>query len=184
MKKTWIVGALLLVVFLGLRLPALHMPYHQDEWKEVWSVSQGAASAGSFFAHPPLTALSFRLDAALFGLKNMRLLPILFSLISGLLLFLVVRRKSDIQTAGIAVALYVVSFYSIFASLMIDTDGAILPTVFLLVIYAYERTKSATKSQQKIIWWILVVLALLVGLLKDFRHQSSKGKCWLRGSGF
>ena len=48
-KKNIIVFAAILIIFTGLRLGGIYLPYHQDEWKNV-SASSTVAGAGSFFA--------------------------------------------------------------------------------------------------------------------------------------
>lgn len=142
-----------MLLFVMVRLPGLNLSYHQDEWKIVRGVELGASGTSGLF-HPPLTQLLFRGSGALFGAEHMRILPLLFSVFSALLLFAVVRRRASQETALVSLFLYVVSFYSIWSSLMIDTDGAILPTFFLLAVYSYDRQR----------WWLLG-LALLLGLM-------------------
>jgi len=57
-KKNIIVFAAILIIFTGLRLGGIYLPYHQDEWKNV-SASSTVVGAGSFFAHPPLMQMIF-----------------------------------------------------------------------------------------------------------------------------
>ena len=158
-----VIGIVLFILFLALRLPGLSLLYHQDEWKLVLA-SASAERAGSFFAHPPLTQLFFRLDRVLFGSEAMRFLPFGFSLASAWLLFFILRRRLAEKTALIGLALFSVVFYSVWASLQLDTDGAILPFFFLLALYFYDRWNSAPPKQSRR-WLILLALALLIGLL-------------------
>jgi len=160
---TLTIGIVLFILFLALRLPGLSLPYHQDEWKLVLA-STSAERAGSFFAHPPLTQLFFRLDRALFGPEAMRFLPFGFSIASAWLLFVILRRRWDEKTALMSLALSGVVFYGVWASLQLDTDGAILPFFFLLALYFYDRWNS-TSTEQSRRWLILLALALLFGLL-------------------
>ncbi|MEK7086980.1 MAG: hypothetical protein AAB935_01840, partial [Patescibacteria group bacterium] len=95
----------LLGLFLLLRLSGISLPYHQDEWKLVLA-SASAERAGSFFAHPPLTQLFFRLDRVLFGSEAMRFLPFGFSIAGAWLLFIILRRRLDEKTALISLALF------------------------------------------------------------------------------
>ncbi|HEY9480942.1 MAG TPA: hypothetical protein VIR98_01765, partial [Candidatus Paceibacterota bacterium] len=46
------------VILLALRLPGIHLPYHQDEWKNVVN-AENMVTAGGFFAHPPLMQVWF-----------------------------------------------------------------------------------------------------------------------------
>lgn len=161
--RTIIFGALLIVLFLSLRLPGLSLPYHQDEWKLVLA-SASAERAGLFFAHPPLTQLFFRLDRVLVGPEAMRFLPLVFSIASAWLLFVILRRRLGKRTALISLVLSSVIFYNVWASLQLDTDGAILPFFFLLALYFYDRWNSAPVEQSRR-WLVLLAMALLLGLL-------------------
>ncbi|MBI2100019.1 MAG: glycosyltransferase family 39 protein [Candidatus Vogelbacteria bacterium] len=144
---------ILLAIFLLLRLPGLSLPYHQDEWKNVHAAELGGAATSGLY-HPPLTQLLLKAGVAVFGADHLRLLPLFFSVIAAWLLFEVMRRRASDHAAWLAVFLYAISFYGVWSSLQIDTDGAILPVFFLLAVYLYDRQ-----------WWWLTGLALLAGLL-------------------
>lgn len=152
----------LLILFVAVRLPGLSTPYQQDEFKFAVAAESGFAQASAFATHPPLTAFLYYSDAQVFGGSNMRVMPLLFGLISAFLLFAVVRRRVDERAALWAVFLYSVSFYGVWASLMLDTDGAILPTFFLAALYCYDRAKSESR---RAIWVFFLTLALITGLL-------------------
>lgn len=153
----------ILAVFILLRLPGLSTSYYQDEFKNVAASETSLAAASAFLTHPPLTAILLRTDAVVFGGSGMRLLPFLFSVLSALLLFGVVRRRCDETTALWSVGLYAVTFYSVWASLMVDTDGAIIPTLFLAAVYCYDRARADTSRAR--LWLALLVLALGTGLM-------------------
>ncbi|MCX6715582.1 MAG: glycosyltransferase family 39 protein [Candidatus Taylorbacteria bacterium] len=144
-------------LFFVLRLPGIHMPYHQDEWKNV-SASMSIESAGTFFAHPPFMQMFFVASNRLFGTDNMRLFPLIFALVSVVLFYLVVKRRVDVKAAVLAVLAYLVCFYGILGSLQLDVDGSILPALFLLAVFAYDRLPGRK-------WLILLVATLLVGML-------------------
>jgi hypothetical protein len=151
----------LLALFLVVRLPGLSVSYHQDEYKAAITASESLAEASVGLLHPPLLALLLRLDAVLFGGDSMRVLPLLFGLGSAVLLYLVVRRRAGETAARWSLALYTVSFYSIWASLMVDVDGAILPFFFLLSLYAYDRfTEAPSKTR-----FTVIIGACLLGLM-------------------
>ncbi len=143
----------LLILFLLLRLPGITLPYHQDEWKNV-SAARSAESAGAFFTHPPVMSLLFVAGHSVFGEDYFRFLPLLFSLASALLLFIIVKKRANEIVALWALFLFTVNFYNIFGSLQPDVDGAILPFLFLLAVYAYDRK-----------WVFLLIMTLLAGLL-------------------
>ncbi len=152
----------ILFVFVFVRIQNLHLSYYQDEFKTVIVSEDSLAAASAFLTHPPLTALLFRTDAVVFGGGNMRALPLIFGLLSFALLFVVVRRRFDETTALWSAGLYAVSFYGVWASLMVDTDGVILPTLFLAAVYCYDRLR---ETPRRFLWALLLGLALVTGLL-------------------
>lgn len=161
----------LLVLFVLLRLPGVGMPYQQDEFKSVVAAESGLQGASNFHSHPPLTAILLTADATIVGgiygtsgTYGMRLMPLLFGLLSAIFLFAVVRRRFDERAAFASLFFYSIAFYGIWASLMIDTDGAILPALFLAVVYSYDRAREAL-GKHRWLWWGAVVGALLLGLL-------------------
>ena len=143
--KKWRFVVLVALVFLALRLPALYYPYHQDEWKNVAS-SATVEGAGKFFAHPPLMQVAFVGAHEIFGADNFRIFPLLISVVSIFLLYAVVRRRSSEKAANWVIALFTISFYGILGSLQPDVDGSILPFLFLLCVYAYDRWNEAIDS--------------------------------------
>jgi len=152
-KKEIFILASIVVILIMVRLPGLSLPYHQDEWKNVNS-SSDMAKAGTFFAHPPLMQMVFVASYNLLGSDYMRVLPLLFFIASIPVLYLVMRDRFDAKTARWSVFLFVVCFYSVLGSLSPDVDGAILPFLFLLSVYMYDKKR---------LWLLLPIL--LAGLL-------------------
>jgi hypothetical protein len=152
---------ILLLLFLVVRLPGLSIAYHQDEYKAAITASESLAEASLGLLHPPLLALLLRLDAILFGGDAMRVLPLLFGVASAVLFYLVLRRRIGETAARWSLALYAISFYGIWASLMVDVDGAILPFFFLLSLYAYDQFLESPGKWR----FILLIGALLLGLM-------------------
>ncbi len=155
---------LLVIAFFALRLPGVHLPYHQDEWKNV-SASATVQSAGQFFAHPPFMQMFFVADYKIFGPDYFRLLPLLFSCAAGILLYYVVKRRAGERAAWWAAGLFVVCFYNIIGSLQTDVDGSILPFFFLLAVWVYDRHAAEAVPQARRRWLAALVLVLLAGLL-------------------
>lgn len=156
--------AVIFVVFLLLRIPGLDLQYHQDEYKYVAYANPAITIPGNV-PHPPLSELLFVNAGKLFGYERLRLMPFSFSIISFFLLYLFVRyrfgRREAIWSAGV----YAVLFYSVFASLMVDTDGMVLPTFFLLALIGFDRWQQALNTKARWGWGILTALALTAGFL-------------------
>src|SRR3989344_3263130 len=163
-KKKLVIFCLLLFVFLTPRLLGTSLPYHQDEWKNV-SASRSVATAGAFFAHPPLMQMIFVASNFILGDQNMRLLPLFFSVASIVLLYIVVSRRIGERAALWSVLLFAFCFYNILGSLSPDVDGAILPFFFLLSVYAYDKSMLAEKFSIRWKWLSLLIGSLLVGFL-------------------
>ena len=111
----------LLVLFVLLRLPGLGVPYQQDEFKSVVAAESGLQGASNFHSHPPLTAILLTADATIVGgiygisgTYGMRLMPLLFGLLSVLLLFAIVRRRFDERAAFASLFFYSIAFSSAF----------------------------------------------------------------------
>jgi len=162
-KKELLIVFILLVVFTAIRLPGLSLPYHQDEWKTAEIVRSHIV--GGLSAHPPLTERIYRWSGDLIGSDNLRVTPLMFGVLSAILLYAVVRRRTGMHAALGALALYTLCMYGVFASLMIDTDGAILPTLFLLAVYGYDRFRDAASARGAYTWFGTVALALILGFL-------------------
>lgn len=152
-----------LALFVLLRIPGLGMPFHQDEWKNVYSAEVGASGTSNLL-HPPLTGLLMSFGVNTFGGSHMRILVLLFAVASAILLFDIVRKRTGKKAALMSLFLYSISFYGVWSSLMIDTDGAILPALFLLCIFCYDRARSAI-GKQRLLWYGATVLVSLTGLM-------------------
>ncbi|MDB5239098.1 MAG: hypothetical protein JWO00_433 [Candidatus Parcubacteria bacterium] len=160
-----LIGLLLVgTLFLALRLPGIHLPYHQDEWKNI-SASASVATAGQFFAHPPFMQMLFVAGHEFFGADYFRAFPLLFSIGAGFLLFAVVKRRAGEAAAWWSALLFTVCFYNIFGSLQADVDGAILPFVFLLAVYFYDRYVAAAEAASRRKWLGILIAVSLAGLL-------------------
>jgi hypothetical protein len=160
-REAFAFGALLLL-FILIRLPGLSLPYHQDEWKTAWALKSGGTLSG--LHHPPLTQILFNLDGALFGADHLRILPFLFSVLAFTFLYLVIRNRIGRKGAFFALGLFVLSLYSVFASLMIDTDGSILPAFFLIAVYFFDRFKN-NRLEKRNLWAALLIFTLVLGFM-------------------
>jgi hypothetical protein len=162
-------GILFLVIvalFLVLRVPGLSQPLHQDEYKWPIMVDPTSEFAGQKIPHPPLTALTMQLGADLVGFdRDMRLIPLTFGLANLFLLFYFLRRFSGPKVALTGALIFALAYFSTLASLMLDTDGQILPFYFLLSLIGYFHLKDAKTATQKLSWAILLALGLVGGLM-------------------
>ncbi len=135
--------------------------YHQDEYR--W-----ASIADPFFGnlespHPPLSEFLYKLAGKFLGFDYLRAVPILFSFLSLILLYLVVKKLTGKSAAGlIAVGLFIINIYSAIANLQIDIDGALLPFFVLLGYYAYIYLAENPKDKK---YWFLFVLSIIGGFL-------------------
>ncbi|MSU73669.1 hypothetical protein EXS56_00855 [Candidatus Kaiserbacteria bacterium] len=162
-KRELIAIAVLLLVFVAIRLPGLSLPYHQDEWKNAEMVR--THMVGGLSAHPPLMELIYRWSGEIAGADNLRLMPLVFGVASAWLLYAVVRRRAGVAAALYATGLYAVSAYAVLASLMLDMDGTILPAFFLAAVYAYDRYRDSASVRSSYGWLLVLALALVVGFL-------------------
>ncbi|OGN05647.1 MAG: hypothetical protein A2831_00485 [Candidatus Yanofskybacteria bacterium RIFCSPHIGHO2_01_FULL_44_17] len=151
----------ILFLFLVLRLPGLHLPYHQDERKAV----VGYSSLSSGTPHPPLTRAIFTLDATIFGRDNFRAMPLVFGVANLFLLFYFVRRRFGYGAAVWSSLFFSLSFYSVLGSLVTEMDGQVLPFFFLLSLVAYFNWKEAPSPRKKTIWGVFLAFSLILGFL-------------------
>ena len=161
--QSWLLILFLIFIFLALRIPGVSLPYHQDEMKTALAIGQGGGAAAGLH-HPPLTQLLFRLDGLLFPDYFYRLFPLILSLISLYFLYEIVRRRVNKNAALISVFLFAISAYGVLSSLMLDTDGAILPFFLLISFYCYDRWRFDSESR-KTTWLILLFISLILGFL-------------------
>src|SRR6185436_3099149 len=101
------------------RLPGIHLSYYQDEWKNV-NASVNMKAAGGFFSHPPLMQTWFVTGHVLFGDNVFRVFPIIFSLGTLILIYLLLKNRSFFPCL-----LFVASFYSFWGFLMAVVDGSV-----------------------------------------------------------
>ena len=85
-KKSWILVVILLVLFVGLHLPALHFPYHQDEYKWVFYSHPEITPPGTV-PHPPLTEFISTKIGPVLGDLNFRFIPFFFGILNFFLIF-------------------------------------------------------------------------------------------------
>lgn len=160
-----VIVALIMFVAVGFRVLGVDAPYHQDEYKWALIVAKNSPQKGGI-THPPLDELSYVTADRLFGNKNLRVFPLIFFVLDALLLFYFAFTRYGKKTALWALILYCISFYSVLASLMVDTDGQVLPFLFLLLLIVHDRWKQP--QSKKLLWIILFLAIATTGMLVKF----------------
>ncbi len=154
----------IVIVFLLVRLPGVHLPLHQDEYK--WpTITDPSYKSEVSIPHPPLGEFIYRTAGYVVGFNtNFRFVPLFFGAINLLLLYYLVEVVFGRKEAVIVSLVWSLSYFSVLASLMVDTDGEILPFFFLLSLISYYKLlKLEGKSRYK--WGILLCVFMLLGLL-------------------
>ncbi len=161
-KREWLFIGLIFLTFLAIRLPAIDIPYHQDEYKWVQYSHPEILPPGTV-PHPPLTEFIYTRLGPILGDNNFRVIPILFSTINFFLLFYLARTIFDKRTAFYIVGFFAVMFYSVLASVMVDVDGAIMPFFLLLLSIGYFKFKDSNWTDYK--WIFLILIGAIGGFL-------------------
>jgi 4-amino-4-deoxy-L-arabinose transferase-like glycosyltransferase len=164
-KKEFFWLVLLIVVFVMIRIPAIDSPLHQDEYKWPIIVNPELTEPGGI-PHPPVGEFIYKTAGQTIGFDNFRMVPFIFSFINIFLLFYLAKiifgRKGALWTT----LFFIISFYSVLASLMVDTDGAIIPFFFLLMTIGYIKLKNQDfniKREWK--WLVPIALGIIGGFL-------------------
>lgn len=162
MNNKKILLSCLSLIFLGIHLIGIYIPYHQDEYKWVYYASP-ETPAGAV-PHPPLTEFIYKKLGPVVGDNNFRLIPTFFGLVNLLLIFVLIRKIFDTRTALWSTFLFTISFYSVLASLTVDVDGAIMPFFFLLMMIGYYELRTNNYEFGNINWkWLVLLIIGAVG---------------------
>jgi hypothetical protein len=151
-----IIFVLILILFVALHIPGLHIPYHQDEYKWVYYSHPEITPPGTV-PHPPLTEFIYARLGPIVGDNNFRMIPFVFGILDFFLLFYLAKILFDKKTALWTVSLFTVSYYSLLATLTVDVDGAVMPFFLLLLSIGYVKFKEGNPR------WLWLVLAGAVG---------------------
>lgn len=153
-------------LFIILHLFGLGQPYHQDEYKWPIIVNPALTEPGGI-PHPPVGEFIYRQAGFLVGYDNFRMVPFFFGFLNLFLLFYLVRNLFGIKPALWSAGIFAFSFYSLLASLMVDTDGAIMPFFFLLMMIGYLKIKEQEFkiNNKNWPWLLLLTISLVLGFL-------------------
>lgn len=150
--------------FIIIRLPGTGLSLHQDEYK--WPLIVNPAHINeTTIPHPPLSQFIYRTGGMVVGFNtNFRFIPLFFGSINLLLLYYLVRFKFGRREAVIASIIWIFSYFSVLASLMVDTDGEVMPFFFLIALIGYFKLINASgKDRYK--WAVVLVGACILGFL-------------------
>jgi predicted membrane-bound mannosyltransferase len=161
-NSEWVVLFFLAIVFVILRLPGAGLPLHQDEYK--WpSIVNPEIVSDTEVPHPPLSQFIYRVGGGVVGYNtNFRFIPLFFGTINLLLLYWLLKILYSRREAVIASVIWIFSYFSVLASLMVDTDGEIMPFFFLLALIGYFKFLNSEGSKKY--WWgVLLVASCVLG---------------------
>jgi len=159
----WMILVVLVFIFVLIRIPGLDSPLHQDEYK--WPISVNPALVVDIFIpHPPLGELIYKTAGHLFGFDaHFRLVPLFFGAINLVLLYYLMRFLFGRREAIVASFIWIFSYFSVLASLMVDTDGQVMPFFFLVALIGYFKLRdSAGKNQW--FWFSFMLCGLILGI--------------------
>ena len=182
-KKELIWFVAIVAIFFILRLPGLHIPYHQDEYKWVLYSHPEIIAPGTV-PHPPLTEFIYaKTLGPLVGDNNFRFIPLTFSIVNLFLIFYLAKiifdpfdKLEESKTAFWTAFLFSISFFSVLASLMVDVDGAVMPMFFLVMCIGYFKLTSPPapllakerveiKNTSKWMWGGIMLLGAVGGFM-------------------
>ncbi len=162
MNKEWLILVILLIAFILIRLPGTDLPLHQDEYKWPMIVNPDYVS-DTEIPHPPLSQFIYRTAGEVVGYNvNFRFVPLFFGVINLLLLYYLLRMRFGRSTAIVGSSIFTLSYFSVLASLMVDTDGQIMPFFFLVSLIGYYKSKLSF-GREKYVWIGLMLLSLALG---------------------
>lgn len=160
-KNEWVIVLFFVLSFIFIRLPGTNSPLHQDEYKWPMIVSPEWQSDIAI-PHPPLSQFIYKTAGQVVGYDvDFRFVPLFFGTLNLLLLFYFLRTFFGKKEAVIGSLIWTFSYFSVLASLMVDTDGQIMPFFFLVGLISYYHLRY--KFDKKILWSILLVASLLLG---------------------
>lgn len=155
---------LLVLVFIFIRLPGTDLPLHQDEYK--WPMIVNPAIEGDTeIPHPPLSQFIYRTAGYVVGFDtDFRFVPLFFGSVNLVLLYYLMKILYGRKEAIIASIIWIGSFFSVLASLMVDTDGEILPFFFLTSLISYNKFLKSY-GRARYLWGSALILFCVLGFL-------------------
>ena len=120
-----------------------------------------------YFDHPPLNGLVVASWALLFGehtfpkieLSVIRIVPILLSTLSSILVYLIAQRKFGFRTALWALLIYITVPIFVIQSRVVLAENLLTPLI-LLTLYLYDRVRTHLDIRHVIVLGVLAGLSL------------------------
>ncbi len=159
--KEVLILSIITAVFLLLRLPGIHIPLHQDEYKWSFIIDSSGMQVENEIPHPPVGEFLYRSLFKFTHQNNLRLIPIIFSFLNLFLIYYLAKITISHKAAFWTAILFTASFFSVLASLMIDTDGTFMPFFALLSFIFYHKYRESNKN----IFLLPLLAALVLGFL-------------------
>lgn len=130
-------------LFLLLRLGDIFRTLSKDEAGWVMAAFNYHAFT-DWLIHPPFGIGLISQWYHFFGIMGMRFLPLLFAVMVFFLLWHFLQKNTDEKTTFWVLLLYSVLHYAVMAGQILDVDGSILASVYLVaVIFFFEGVKDA-----------------------------------------
>jgi hypothetical protein len=160
LEKEKFLFALIILLFITIRICGLSFSYYQDETDWARIVNPINNMSGNI-PHPPLGEKIYNVGGQVFGYDHLRLVPFIFSVLDLILLYVLVKRRFGVKAALWSSLFFSISIYSVIASLMVDTDGQIMPFFLLLALISYYEWQDI--RSKKILWGSLLIVSLIGG---------------------
>lgn len=167
MDKKWLIA--IIILGLGIRFLGINNILYTDE--NGWAIDATHFDVlknpntliGRNVPHPPIPIVSYALALKLFGPHtfSFRIVPIIYSILTFLFIYLISKHLYSEKAAFYAVFLSLFSFWPFIASLQVDIDGAILSCFYAGAFYFYLMFEKHKQNRYLIFTGIFLGFALL-----------------------
>jgi hypothetical protein len=158
---------LLLLLAILVRIIGLNSILYVDE--SMWAlemIDYKYSSTPKYIPHPPVSLWIYKFFTDIFGLQtwSLRLIPLLFGLLTICLTYLMAKENYNTKTALFSLFLISFSFWHILASLQVDMDGSILSFMYIAVFYFFIKHQKLNNLKYLILAGIFIGISLFVKL--------------------
>lgn len=164
---------LFIILAIFIRANGLNLALVSDEASWTIEINEMSLNDISHIPHPPIMMWVYQSVYKLFG-ENMivyRLVPLLFSIINMILVYLITTKVYSKKAAILALALYTTSYWATQAALQVDMDGSSLTTMYLITAYilinytqksGHSINTRDNKTKTRVLIGITLGIALLI----------------------